>query len=178
MLQHTAEVEPPSAAEVGPAGRGATGTFVTFALGNQNFAVDVANVREILAMQPLTHLPNAAQGVEGLIDLRGRAVPVMDLAGRLGMPRAPETHATRLIVCEVPAGTGQTDVLGVVVDRVSEVTSLGAEAIETPPTLGSAADGSMIQGLSRLGPTPSERMTLLLDLAQVFGNAAPGPFDF
>jgi purine-binding chemotaxis protein CheW len=109
--------------------------YVTLGIDREVFAVEVSRVREILDMRPISRVPNAPAFMLGMIDVRGSGVPVIDLRTKLGLPPAPPTENTRIVVLEVTAG-GTTRPMGLVADRVFEVTALAAEQLEAPPEVG------------------------------------------
>lgn len=109
--------------------------FVTLGIDREVFAVPVESVLEILDMQPVFRIPEAPAYMLGLIDLRGRSVPVLDLRTKLGLPSIPPTETTRILVLEVTAG-GRTIGLGLVADRVIEVLGFSSGEIEPAPDIG------------------------------------------
>jgi chemotaxis protein methyltransferase CheR len=112
-----------------------TNQYVTLGIDREVFAVEVAVVKEILDMRPISWVPNAPPFMLGMIDVRGAAVPVIDLRLKLGLPAAPPTEHTRIIVLETPLG-GRVRLLGLVADRVFEVTPLAEQDQEPPPEVG------------------------------------------
>ena len=111
----------------------AEGQFVTLGIDREVFAVPVETVLEILDMRQASRVPEAPPYMLGLIDLRGRSVPVLDLRGKLGLPAIPATETTRILVLEVTI-SGRPLVFGLVADRVIEVMALSAGEIEPAPT--------------------------------------------
>jgi len=124
--------------------------LVTLGLGAEMFAVPVACVIEILAMRDLFRVPDAPAYLAGLTEVRDQAVPVIDLRLRLGLPPAPVTHQTRIIVLEV-AAAGKTLVVGLIADRVIEVITLAADRIGPPPQFGGRWASDYIAGVGRYG---------------------------
>lgn len=124
--------------------------FVTMGVGNEVFAVGVDAVREILDACHVVRLPNAPDFLLGLIDVRGQAVPVMDLRLKLGLPSAEVTENTRIVVLDVDGAAGQL-VLGMLADRVFEVTELDAGSVEPPPAIGVRWRSEYIRGIGRRG---------------------------
>ena len=106
--------------------------FIALGVGREVFAVPVESVLEILDMQPVFRVPEMPAYMLGLISLRGRSVPVLDLRTKLGLPSIPPTGTTRILLVDVRA-SAQSLVLGLVVDRVMAALALGAEAIKAPP---------------------------------------------
>ncbi len=124
------------------------GQFVTLALGEETFAAPVERVREILDFRPPFRVPDAPPYLLGLTDVRGRATPTIDLRAKLGLPSVPPGPHTRILVLDVPAG-GRTLSLGLVADRVIEVTAFAAEEIETAPDIGVPWRSAYIRGVVR-----------------------------
>ena len=140
-----------------------TGLYLTFRLGDELFAVDVSQVREVLEIETITAVPNAPEFMRGIINVRGSVVPVVDLRTKFGMRATEETLDTRVVVMELDMD-GEATVLGTLADSVHEVTELSAEAIEPPPRLGSRWSATYIKGVGKR----DERFILLLNLDKVF----------
>lgn len=134
------------------------GMYLTFGLANEEYGVEILKVREIIGMMEITAVPKAPPHVHGVVNLRGKVVPVIDLRTRFSMPSAEPTDETCIIVVVV----GQREI-GVIVDRVSEVLDIAAEHIEDPPTFGMAVDTSFIIGMGKT----DTRVTILLDITKV-----------
>jgi purine-binding chemotaxis protein CheW len=137
---------------------GKTLQVVSFALGSEEYGVDIAQVQEINRMVTVTHVPQAAQFMEGVINLRGRLIPIIDLRTRFGMERAERTKNTRIVVTEIGSKR-----LGMVVDSVSEVLRIPVEQIEDAPDLVAGVDSEYIRGVGKL----DDRLIILLDLGRV-----------
>ncbi len=136
--------------------------LVSFNVGQERFAVDILRVQEINRMMSLTQVPQSPPGVCGIINLRGRIVPVLDLRTRFGIPVASETHeSSRIIVVEVKGTT-----VGFIVDAVHEVLQIDQGIVEPMPSTSSAADSSYIMGVAKL----ESALLILLDLDQLFTN--------
>jgi purine-binding chemotaxis protein CheW len=135
--------------------------LVVFELGEERYGLDIATVYEIIRHQPVTAVPQAPSFVEGVINLRGRIIPVVDLRRRFGMAPGELTKASRIVVCEA-AGTR----VGLVVDGVSEVLMVSSESVEQTPEVASGYDTQYLRGIAKLG----ERLVILLDLAGLFGE--------
>ncbi|ABB15741.1 chemotaxis protein CheW [Carboxydothermus hydrogenoformans] len=132
--------------------------IVIFTLNQQQYGVDIAQVYEIIRMTDITKIPNTPYFVEGVINLRGKIIPVIDLRKRLGMPEAERDKATRIIVVDVDGIT-----VGMIVDSVMEVFRLNDVEIESTPSMINDIDSSFIQGIA----IKDERMIILLDLNRV-----------
>ncbi|MCR6630955.1 MAG: chemotaxis protein CheW [Magnetospirillum sp.] len=140
-----------------------SGQVVTLGIGAEVFAVPVETVREILDLGPITHLPYAPPYLLGLIDVRGRGVPVIDLRLKLGLPAAEHTSNTRILVLECQIG-GRSLALGLLTDRVFEVTALdGGEAMGSPE-IGRRWNSEYIDRIGRRGAD----FVIVLDLARLF----------
>jgi purine-binding chemotaxis protein CheW len=139
--------------------------FVTLGIDREVFAVPVDTVREILDMRPMFRVPDAPVHVAGLIDVRGRAVPVIDLRVKLGLPKVPATDNTRILVLEVP-GRGRTLALGLIADRVFEVATLDPNSIAPPPDIGTGWRCDYIRGVGRRG----DNFVVIFDLPRLLSN--------
>jgi purine-binding chemotaxis protein CheW len=122
--------------------------FVTLGLDGEVFGLPVAMVREILDYRQITKLPQAPAYVLGMIDVRGEAVPIIDLRAKLGLPSAAATEASRLIVMNIPLA-GRETALGLLVDCVFEVTELDRNDIDPPPNVGGRWRSECIFGIGR-----------------------------
>jgi len=139
--------------------------FVTLGIDREVFAVPVETVLEILDMRELFRVPDAPPHLAGLIDVRGRSVPVIDLRVKLGLPAAAVTEGTRIMVLEVPVA-GRQLVLGLVADRVYEVASLDDGRLEPPPDIGTRWRSEYIRGVGRRG----EHFVVVFDLGRLFAS--------
>ena len=137
---------------------GKTLQVVSFALGNEEYGVDIAQVQEINRMVGITRVPWAPQFIEGVINLRGQLIPIIDLRERFGMVRSERTKNTRIVVTEI--GNKRP---GMVVDSVSEVLRLPVEQIEDAPDLVAGGDTEYIRGVGKMG----DRLIIVLDLGRV-----------
>lgn len=139
--------------------------YVTLGVGEDIFAVEVSRVHEILDLAPIVRLPNAPPHVLGMIDVRRRSVPVVDLRVKLGLSPTEPTEHTRILVLDVDAG-GRSVVLGLLADRVYEVTDLSGHAIEPPPDIGMRWRSDYIRGVGRRGPA----FVIIFDLSRLFSE--------
>lgn len=130
---------------------------VIFALGDDRFAVDVGQVREVLRTPPLTRLPGAPEYVRGVANLRGEVVPVVDLRVKLGEPEG-DHEDTRVVVCEL-----EGEVIGIEVDEVQEVATLDTEQIHPAPRRWVEQSQQAVTGIARL----DEELILVVDLARL-----------
>jgi len=141
--------------------------IVIFELGSEHFGADIAKVESIIKIQPITQLPHAPGFVEGVTNLRGKVLPVIDLRKRFSLPTQETDKNSRIIVVSVD----QIEV-GMIVDEVSEVLTLPEGSVEAAPPIATTIDSSFIRGIAKLGVNgnsggPAERLVILLDLAQV-----------
>jgi len=139
--------------------------FVTLGVGEEVFAVEVTRVHEILDFGPVVRLPNAPEHVLGMIDVRRRAVPVIDLRVKLGLSPTIKTEHSRIIVLDVDIGA-RTVVLGLLSDRVYEVTDLSDHAVEPPPDIGMRWRSDYIRGVGRRG----DSFVIIFDLSRLFSD--------
>lgn len=132
--------------------------LVAFRLAGETYGIPITLVHEIIRSCEVTALPCTAEHVRGLINLRGKVVPVIDLRRRLGLPTTEETRATRIIVVELPEG-----VVGMIVDAVSEVLRLPASQIEPPSELVGNLDTNLIRGVGKR----ANELIVLLDIQKI-----------
>lgn len=131
---------------------------VSFHLGSEEYGVDISQVQEIIRMVEITHVPRAPHFMEGVINLRGQLIPIIDLRTRFAMPRAEQTKSTRIVVTEIGSKR-----VGIVVDSVSEVLNIPMEHIEEAPDMIAGVGTEYIQGVGKVG----DRLVILLDLTMV-----------
>ncbi len=139
--------------------------YVTLGLGAETFAIDVAPVREILDACAVSKVPNAPDFMLGMIDVRGLAVPVIDLRLKLGLPAAEATEQTRIIVLEVIMD-GQPRPMGLLADRVIEVTELAEGGLETVPQVGVRWRSDYIRAIGR----HNGAFVIVFDLDHLFSS--------
>lgn len=150
----------PKAAAVAVAGPPAQ--FLSFMLGQEMFAIGILAIREILEYHGVTPVPGLPTCILGVINLRGTAVPVLDLARRLERPPSPLSKRTCIIVVEVLSEEGAF-VIGVMVDAVNAVLDIAASEIEPAPRFGAAVRAELLQGIGKV----NGRFVLLLNVQQV-----------
>ena len=133
--------------------------LVVFSIKNEEFGVDITQVKEIVKLTDITFVPKAPQFIEGVINLRGHIVAIVDLAKRLGFPSSPRDDDTRIIVVEIGSS-----LVGMIVDSVSEVLKLPAGSIEEVPSLiETEVPEHYIRGVGKL----TDKLLILLDLDKV-----------
>ncbi len=143
-------------------GTAVTLQLVTFGLGSEEFGVDILAVHEINRMLSLTRVPQAPPEVEGVINLRGKIIPVIELRRRFRMPESERSESSRIIVVEVG-----DKVIGFIVDRVHEVLRMDSSIVEPAPAMVCSIDSDFIAGVGKL----PDRLLILLDLHKLFDEA-------
>ena len=139
--------------------------YLTFKMADEIFAFDVAKVREILELIPITKVPQTPEFMRGVINLRGSVVPVIDLRLNFGMQCTDNTVNTCIIVVEVNLNE-ETIVLGVLADSVQEVVEMEPEHIEPPPQLGTKLNTEFIKGMGKV----ENDFVMILDIDKVFSS--------
>ncbi|GAB4424473.1 MAG: chemotaxis protein CheW [Anaerolineae bacterium] len=132
--------------------------LVIFHLAKEYYGVDIAAVESIIKMQAITGIPQAPPFVEGVINLRGAVLPVIDLRNRFGLAQTPPTKDTRIVVVEMGGTT-----VGMIVDAVNEVLRVPSEDIEPPSPMVTTLDSAFITGIAKV----ADRLIILLDLGKV-----------
>ena len=140
-----------------------TRQYLTFQLGEEVFAIDVANVREILEFNSVTRVPKSPEYMRGVINLRGSVVPVFDMRLKFGMTGTQKTINTCIVVVEV-SYEGEDIIIGALVDSVQEVFELEADQIEPAPKIGTHLRTEFIRGMGKR----DETFIIILDIDKVF----------
>jgi purine-binding chemotaxis protein CheW len=138
------------------------GKYLTFALGAEEYGLEILKVREIIGYMDITAVPHTPAYIRGVINLRGQVISVVDLRARFNMPATERTEQTCIIVVEIQAEARRI-CMGVVVDRVSEVLNIPAAQIEEPPSFGVRIDTSFVLGMGKIG----SNVKILLDIDRV-----------
>jgi purine-binding chemotaxis protein CheW len=141
--------------------RGELLQLVSFNIGEEEFGVDILRVQEINKMTKVTRVPNAPDFVEGIINLRGKVIPIIDLRTRLNMAKKEEDKDTRIVVVELGG-----DTIGFVVDAVSEVLRISRDVTEPPPPIVAGVQSRFITAVAKL----EDRLLILLDLEAIFSD--------
>ncbi len=137
--------------------------FLTFLLAEEEYAVKVLRVKEILAYQAVTRVPKTAEWIKGVFNLRGSVVPVIDLAAKFGQAATSVSKTTCIVIFEVELLDGPM-VMGMIVDAVNQVVDLAPENIKPAPAFGAGLNTQFLLGVAQIGT----RLSLLLDLDKVF----------
>jgi purine-binding chemotaxis protein CheW len=136
--------------------------FVTFTLGNEEYAVDILSVQEINRITEITKVPNSPDYVEGVINLRGKVIPVINLRKKFGREEKETDDTSRIIIMEIQEITN-----GLIVDSVSEVLRIPSSTIEPAPPMSSNISSQFIKGIAKL----ENRLIILIDLDKLLGEA-------
>lgn len=135
--------------------------LVTFSIGEEEFGVNILKVQEINRTMEITKVPRAPEFVEGVINLRGKVIPIIDLRRRFGLTSKPEDKDTRIIVIEI-----NNIIVGFVVDAVSEVLRIPAGTVEPPPPVVAGVESDYISGVGKL----KDRLLIMLDLDKLLST--------
>ena len=141
------------------------GKYLTFTLAEEEYGIGILKIKEIIGMLPITSVPQTPDFVKGVINLRGKVIPVMDLRLRFGMMSMDYTERTCIIVVEI-SGQAGTILVGIVVDAVSEVLNIKGNDIEKTPTFGTKLNTDYILGMAKM----EGGVKILLDIDQVLSS--------
>jgi len=139
--------------------------LVVFDLASEHYGVDIADVREIMRMQTITKVPGTMTYIEGVINLRGKVLPVLDLRKRLGLHVGDLTEESRIVVIDIEAGE-----VGVIVDSVTEVLRVPNAAIDGPSSMLTQGNSDYLRGIAKL----TDRLIILLDLNKLLSSKTDG----
>lgn len=139
--------------------------YITFKLGDELFAIDVAQVREVLEVAQITKVPTAPAYMRGVVNVRGQSTAVVDLRRRFGLPPAGDTVHTRIIVLELTLD-GEDTVIGAIADSVHEVIEFDPSNINPPPRIAMRWRSELIQGMGKRG----DDFVIILDAGAVFSS--------
>jgi len=137
------------------------GKFLTFILGDEIYGIEILKAREIIGLMDITTVPQTPEYMKGVINLRGKVIPVIDLRLKFGMPEEEHTQETCVIVVEV-----NNTSLGIIVDSVSEVSDINGGEIEDAPSFGQGIDTSFIMALGKV----KDKIIILLDIEAVLSS--------
>ncbi|MFQ3574333.1 MAG: chemotaxis protein CheW, partial [Thermodesulfovibrionales bacterium] len=135
--------------------------LVTLTLGDEEYAVDILKVQEINRMKEITRVPNAPPYVEGVINLRGKVIPVVNLRSKFGLMEKEKDDRTRIMIMDIQGIT-----MGLIVDSVSEVLRIPESIVEPTPPMASNISSEFIRGIAKL----DERLIILLDMDRLLGK--------
>jgi len=138
------------------------GKYLTFGLADEEYGLEILKVREILGMLEITAVPQTPHYIKGVVNLRGKVIPVVDLRTKFGLESVEQTAETCIIVVDVSGVE-----MGIVVDRVSEVRNIEEKNIDDPPNFGVAVDTSFILGMGK----SKDNVAMLLDISKVLTDS-------
>jgi purine-binding chemotaxis protein CheW len=141
------------------------GKYLTFSMANEEYGIGILKVKEIIGMMAVTMVPQTPSYVKGVINLRGKIIPVVSLRLKFGLEEIDYTDRTCIIVVEVKTGAGSV-LMGIVVDEVSEVLNIRSAEIEDTPTFGTSLKTDFILGMAKTG----NRVKILLDIDKVISG--------
>ncbi len=141
------------------------GKYLTFTMAEEDYGIGILKIKEIIGMQDITPVPQTPEFVKGVINLRGKVIPVVDLRLRFGMEATDYTDRTCIIVVEITGEAGTVQI-GTVVDAVSEVMNIKGEEIEDTPTFGTKLNTDYIMGMAKT----EGAVKILLDIDQVLSG--------
>lgn len=147
------------------------GKYLTFALGSEEYGLEILKVREIIGYMDITAVPQTPHHVRGVVNLRGQVIPVIDLRAKFGMPTAEVTEHTCIIVVEINQDSKNFNT-GIVVDRVQEVLDIAGGDIEEAPQFGSSVNTNFILGMGKV----EDSVKILLDIDEVLASTDLGDF--
>lgn len=142
------------------------GKYLTFTLAGEEYGIGILKVKEIIGMMPFTSVPQTPAFVKGVINLRGKVIPVIDLRLRFGMKSIDYNERTCIIVVEIAGESNSTVMIGIVVDAVSEVLNIKGDDIEDTPTFGARLKTDFILGMAKMGGG----VKILLDIDRVLNT--------
>jgi len=138
------------------------GKYLTFSLAGEEYGIGILKVKEIIGIMPITIVPQTPKYIKGVVNLRGKVIPVIDLRLKFSITAAEFTERTCIIVVEISAA-GRTILMGIVVDSVSEVLNIKAADIEATPSFGTRLNTEYILGMAKTGGT----IKILLDIDKI-----------
>ena len=155
--------EPSSAAGTLADGADLAGKYLTFFLGGETYGIPVLKVRESISMLPITQVPQVPAYMKGVINLRGKVIPVVDLRAKFSMLEAEATASTCIVVVQIRGSEGQTKLIGLIVDAVEEVANIAQADIEPTPDFGGTISVQYILGMAKIKGSVKS----LLDIDQI-----------
>lgn len=148
---------------------GLAGKHLTFILGQEYYAVPVLKIREIIRLCTITPMPQMPDYIKGVLNMRGKIVPVADLRMKFNLPSQTNTELTCIVMMQISMPRKPPSLMGVIVDAVEEVIHIPATDIEPPPDIGTTVDENCILGVAKAKGT----VKMLLDIDRVFVSTAP-----
>jgi purine-binding chemotaxis protein CheW len=140
---------------------------IVFALGSEEYGIEVENVRTIERMQTMTRIPKSPDYIKGVINLRGLVIPIINLRSRFGLPETKYTDSTRIII--IAAGENE---VGLIVDSANDVIDFDSDQIDNPPEIVGGIKAKYLQGIAKVGES---RLLILLNLQEVLNKSEIAP---
>jgi len=141
------------------------GKHLTFKLAEEEYGLEILKVQEIIGMMSVTRVPKMPEFIRGVVNLRGKVIPVLDLRLKFSMESREDTERTCIIVVQLTS-SGQDMTMGIIVDEVSEVLDIAADQIEPPPSFGAAIDTDCLLGIGKI----EKKVVLMLDIEKVIAG--------
>lgn len=141
------------------------GKYLTFKLADEEYGLEILKVQEIIQMQAVTKVPRTPDYVRGVINLRGKVIPVVDLRKKFRFPECEDTEKTCIIVVQVTNDANMI-IMGIIIDEVKEVLDIDADNIEETPSFGASIDTEFILGMGKI----ENSVKILLDIDRVLSN--------
>lgn len=148
------------------------GKYLTFQLGGEIYGIQILKVQEIIGMMAITHVPKTPAFVRGVINLRGKVIPVIELRRKFGMESVADGERTCIVVVQV-SWTAGTVTMGMLVDEVSEVLNITADQIEGAPSFGASVRTDFLLGMGKVG----QKVVMLLEMDKVLANEEVAALD-
>ncbi|MBD3420481.1 MAG: chemotaxis protein CheW [Chitinivibrionales bacterium] len=160
-----AAVETAAARQVTDVGEQLAGKYLTFLLSAEEYGIEILKVQEIIQMQKVTRVPKAPNFIRGVINLRGKVIPVVELRKKFDMEQQDDTEKTCIIVVMIESA-GQPVTMGIIIDEVKEVLDIEAVNIEETPSFGASINTEFIMGIGKVG----DNVKMLLDIDKVLST--------
>lgn len=138
------------------------GKYLTFVSGDEEYGIGILKVQEIIGIMKVTRIPRVSQHIRGVINLRGKVIPIIDLRLRFGLSEQADSERTCIVVVQVSRDDDKV-IMGIVVDEVREVIDIAEDAIEPPPRFGAGVDTSFLFGMAKI----NDKVVELLDIDRV-----------
>lgn len=143
------------------------GKYLTFKLGDEEYGLEILKVQTIIQMQEVTKVPKTPKFVRGVINLRGKVIPVIDLRAKFGLETREDTDKTCIVVVQVVRDGQDAATMGIIIDEVNEVPQISAGDIEETPSFGASVNTSFILGMAKIG----DSVKILLDIDKVLSTS-------
>jgi purine-binding chemotaxis protein CheW len=143
--------------------------MVLFKLGSETYGLDISTVHEIIRMQPITKVPKTPLYLEGIINLRGKTIPVIDIGKKFGMPKIERDKNNRIVVVNFKDTT-----IGIIVDSVTEVLSISADSIEPVSDIATTTSSDFLAGIAKL----ADKMVIILELDKLISGEGSNDYSF